>query len=123
MFNLKNTRSSSRIPNKLDSDNTSPISLATVDNANDSRKKIKREDSFNFLQDCCVLLQFAATQNVAAKTKYAELTQNSSVNPGPIVLFRESRLTTNSIKYLVKVENAHPIFFIAQNFIIVCWNK
>ena len=42
-------------------------------------------------------------------TRYANNDEISLVNFGPVVLFSEAKLTTNSGKHLEKVDNLHPI--------------
>ena len=93
---------------KIDFIEYSPSSLATINNNNSNISiSLPREDAYICLQNSYISIEFEVLKN--DDTRYADGDRISLVNFGPVALFSEAKLTTNSGKHLEKVDNLHPI--------------
>ena len=108
MFSLKSKYTLEKPIHKIDFIKYSPSSLATVNNNNSNISiSLPREDAYICLQHSFISVELKILKNDA--TRYADGDQISLVNFGPVALFREAKLTTNSSKHLEKIDNLHPI--------------
>ena len=87
----------------------SPAKISTIDTANSQvHINIHREDSVFSLLYSYLELNFDVIQ-AASDNRYVDTSDIRLVNPGPIALFSNYKLTTSSGKHLEEISHAHIV--------------
>ena len=80
---------------------------AINNNSSNISISLPKEDAYICLQNSYVSVDFEVLKQDDAK--YADGDQINLIDFGPVALFSEAKLTTNSGKHLEKVENLHTV--------------
>ena len=111
MFKLNGKYEIDRKKMKCDYIRYSPSETITINTANSQVYiNFPREDSVISLLNSYLELNFDVL-HAATNNKYVDGIDIRLVNPGPIALFSNCKLTTSSGKHLENIDHAHIVFY------------